>query len=66
MLLILSRLIAQAVEHGAVTDFSLAIALRIIRCGESMGDLVFGAEAGYLFASKVRSVIRDDGMGSPK
>ena len=28
-----------------------------------MGDLVLGAEAGYLLASKVRSVIRDDGVG---
>jgi len=29
------------------------IALRIIRCGEFMGDLALGAEAGYLLAGKV-------------
>ena len=41
---------AQAVEDGAVAYPSLAIALRIIRRGESMGDVVLGAEAGYLLA----------------
>jgi len=31
-----------------------------------MGDLILGAKAGYLLASEVRSVVRDDGVGEPK
>jgi len=49
-----------------VADFSLTIVLRIIRCGELMGDLVFGAETGYLLVNKVHFVVRDDGVGSAK
>jgi len=44
----------------------MAIALWIIRCEKSMGDLILGAEAGYLFADKVRSIIGDDGVGEPE
>jgi len=30
-----------------------------------MGDFVFGAEASYLLAGKVCSIIGDDSMGEP-
>ena len=56
----------QVVKDGAVADFSLAIALRITRCRESMGDLVLGVETGYLLAGKVCSVVGDDGVGEPE
>ena len=31
-----------------------------------MGNVVFGAEAGYLLAGEVGSIIRDDGVGNPE
>ena len=40
------QIFAQAIEDGAIVDLGLVIALRITRRGESMGDFVFGAEAG--------------------
>jgi len=49
-----------------VTDFSLAIALRIMRFGELMGDLLLGVEDGYLLACKVCCIIGDDGVGEPE
>ena len=55
---------ALAVEDGAVAYLSLTIALRIVRRGESMGNLVLGAEATYLFAGKIRSVVGDGVGGS--
>jgi len=56
----------QVVENGAVVDLILAITSRIIRRGESVGDLVLSVEAGYLLAEKVHSVVGDDGMGEPE
>jgi len=47
-------------------QISATIALRIIKCEESMGDFILDAEAGYLLAGKVRSVVGDDGVGYPK
>ena len=49
-----------------VADFSLAIALGLIRCEKSMGDIVLGIELGHLLAGKICSVVRDDSMGDPK
>ena len=54
---------AHVVEDDVIADLSLAITLRIVSRGESMGDLILCAEAGYLFAGEVRSVAGDDGMG---
>ena len=54
---------AQVVEDDVVSDFSLAIALKIIGRGESMCDHILGAETGHLLVGKVRSVIEDDGVG---
>jgi len=31
-----------------------------------MGDIVFGAEAGYLLAGEVGYIVRDDSMGNPE
>ena len=31
-----------------------------------MGDIIFGAEAGYLLADEVGSVIRDDNVENPE
>ena len=56
----------QAVKDSVVTDFSLAIALGIMRFRELMGDFLLGVEACYLLAGKVRSVIRNDGVGEPE
>ena len=41
-------------------------ALRVISCRELIGDLVLAVEAGYLLAGKVRSVVREDGVGEPE
>ena len=57
---------AQAIEDGAVADFSLAVASRVIRYGEAMSDLVLGTKASYLLTGKVCSIIRDDGVGRPE
>jgi len=60
------KIFTQVVEIGKVSDLRLAIALRIIRYGESVGDLVHGTKVGYLFAGKVYSIIGDDGMKEPE
>ena len=60
------RTFAQIVEDDAVADFSLAITLRIIGRGELIYDLVLGTKIGHLLASKVHSIVLDDGMGKPE
>ena len=57
---------AKIIENGAVADISLAIAKRIKRCGESVGDLVRGTKASYLLAGKVYSIVKDYGIGELK
>jgi len=46
-----------------IIDLGLTIALRIVRCGESVGDLILRAEAGHLLTGKVCPIVRDNGMG---
>jgi len=47
------QIIAQVIEDGTVADLSLTIALRIIRRGESMGDVLLDPCTGYLLAKLV-------------
>ena len=47
---------------STISDLGLAIALWIVKGGESVGDLVFGTEAYHLFAGEVRPIVGDDGM----
>jgi len=49
-----------------VVDFCLAIALGAIRCEKSLGDVVFGAEAGHLLAGEIGFVVGDDSVGDPE
>ena len=49
-----------------VANLGLSIALRVIRRGESVGDLILSAEAGYLFAGKVRFIVGDNGGREPE
>ena len=46
-----------------LTDPSLTIALRIVGRGELVGDLILRAEADYLLACKVCSVVGDNVVG---
>ena len=55
-----------AVEDDTIADFSLAIALRIIRRAELVGDLILSAEAGHLLAGKVCPVVGDNGVSEFK
>ena len=49
-----------------VADFSLDIASRVVRCGELVGDIVFGIEADYLLAGKIYFIFRDECVGNPE
>ena len=44
----------------------ILVTFRIIKRGELIYDLVLGTKIGHLLASKVHSVVLDDGMGKPE
>jgi len=53
----------QVIEDGTITNLSLTITLRIIRCEETVGYLVLNAKVGHLFASEVRLIVGYNGVG---